>query len=102
MTVYYNAKLPTHIADRLHYSNPLVLSSRLAKRGSRAFALQKPEIFDGLEKAGFRVERDGDILYHINVRLGGHYMDVGASQLIIDGQVCGTDNKCHSRWPQRC
>ena len=85
--VFYNNKIPTYIADRLHYSNPLVVSSRLARRAARAHALQHPEKYDGLEKAGFRVERGGDLLYYINERLGAHYMDVGASQKIVDGQV---------------
>jgi putative flavoprotein involved in K+ transport len=48
------------------------------------------EFYDGLEKAGFRLDwgDDGSGLFMKYLRRGsGYYIDVGASQLIIDGEV---------------
>lgn len=47
-----------------------------------------PEIFEALEKVGFRVNvLFGDPAYHMLERLGGHYyMDLGCSAKIADGQ----------------
>lgn len=50
-------------------------------------ARQEPERFDALEKAGFLLDRDGDMIYQIFERFGGHYMDVGASKKISSGMV---------------
>lgn len=47
-----------------------------------------PERFDALERAGFKTERYGDIAFQVNEKLGGHYMDVGASAKIAKGLVC--------------
>lgn len=43
--------------------------------------------FDALENAGFRVDRSGDIVQILLERLGGHYVDVGASKKIAQGLV---------------
>jgi hypothetical protein len=45
------------------------------------------ERFDSLERAGFNVERYGDIIQIIYGRMGGHYMDVGVSAKIAQGLV---------------
>ncbi|EED18638.1 flavin-binding monooxygenase-like protein [Talaromyces stipitatus ATCC 10500] len=48
------------------------------------------EIISGLEKVGFKVDRgpdDGGIFMKYYQRGGGYYIDVGASQLIIDGKI---------------
>jgi hypothetical protein len=50
-----------------------------------AMARQEPERFDALEKAGFKTDRYGSITYHLYNRMGGHYMDVGASAKIAKG-----------------
>lgn len=45
---------------------------------------------DGLERAGFRIDygNDGSGIYRKYItRGGGYYIDVGASQLIIDGKI---------------
>lgn len=59
----------------------------------------KRELFDGLEKAGFACDRRGDFIDHLLVRFGGHYMNHGASEKIVEGKVsidalvrrCATD-----------
>lgn len=48
------------------------------------------EILDGLEKAGFKLDRGPDaagLFMKYFQRGGGYYIDVGASQLIIDGKI---------------
>ncbi|KAF9887104.1 hypothetical protein FE257_010598 [Aspergillus nanangensis] len=48
------------------------------------------ETLDGLERAGFQVDRgpdDAGLLMKYLQRGGGYYIDVGASQLIIDGKI---------------
>lgn len=47
-------------------------------------------LHEGLEKAGFKVDRGpdaGGIFMKYYQRGGGYYIDVGASQLIIDGKI---------------
>ena len=52
-----------------------------------ARARKEPERFDALEEAGFRTERYGSMTHHLFNRLGGHYLDVGASAKIARGLV---------------
>ena len=59
----------------------------LAHAGLHGRARQEPERYDGLEKAGFKLERDGEIMHNLFERYGGHYMDVGASAKIAKGLV---------------
>jgi hypothetical protein len=47
----------------------------------------EPERFDALEAAGFRVERNGNLINYVFGRYGGHYVDVGVSKMISDGLV---------------
>jgi hypothetical protein len=47
----------------------------------------EPERFNALEKAGFKISRDGLLAEHIFERFGGHYVDVGASAKISNGLV---------------
>lgn len=45
------------------------------------------ELFDNLEEAGFAVDRRGDFIDHLLVRFGGHYMNHGGSEKIIEGKI---------------
>ncbi|KAG7071325.1 Flavin-containing monooxygenase [Colletotrichum scovillei] len=45
--------------------------------------------FDALERAGFKTERFGDIISVLYDKLGGHYIDVGTSAKISQGQYVG-------------
>lgn len=40
-----------------------------------------------LENAGFKLDHEADITWYIFERLGGYYMDVGASAKIALGEV---------------
>jgi len=85
--VTYNATLPTNLADELTNSLPNGIVSLLQKGFLHHKAALEPERFDALERAGFKVERYGTLAHHIYERLGGHYVDVGASGKISKGLV---------------
>ena len=84
----YNAQVPTDTADRISLSNPTSISRLLSMASLNSMARQEPERFDALERAGFKVERYGDLYQCLYERFGGHYMDVGTSAKITNGQVC--------------
>lgn len=46
-----------------------------------------PQWFDQLERAGFKVDRYGELLKVIYERLGGHFVDVGSGDRIIKGEI---------------
>jgi len=87
----YNQQMPTKVADRIAYSNPLAIARLSNMRILHKMADEEPERFDALEKANFKLIRHGDIVYQLFERFGGHYMDVGASQKIAQGLVSTTD-----------
>ncbi|KAH8820696.1 dimethylaniline monooxygenase (N-oxide forming) [Xylogone sp. PMI_703] len=83
----YNAKTTTAVADNTGFSAPLAVGRLIAMAGLHHAAAQEPERFGGLRKAGFKVEQFGDIHHHLYERLGGHYIDVGASAKIAKGLI---------------
>jgi len=83
----YNEHVPTEVADRISYTMPLGVGRLSLMNAMHAMAAKEPERFDALERAGFRVERYPDLSYALSERLGGHYIDVGASKKIGDGLV---------------
>ncbi|KAK2686284.1 hypothetical protein QWA68_014845 [Fusarium oxysporum] len=78
----YNDKIPTEISDRLMFSNPVSIARKLSSKTFHAMARAQPERYEALERAGFKVNPFGDIQEAINIRLGGHYIDVGTSAKI--------------------
>ena len=83
----YNASFPTDLADKIGLTEPMAIQDLMSQAGMHAQARQEPERFDALEKAGFKTERYGSITHHLYNRMGGHYMDVGASAKIAKGLV---------------
>ena len=83
----YDGKTPTEVADRSSFSLPTAISRHLSMAGLNGMASQEPERFDALERAGFKVERYGDLTQCLYERFGGHYMDVGTSAKIANGSV---------------
>lgn len=83
----YNAETPIEKSDREGFSLPVSIRRQMAMNYLHTMARNDSERFDALEKAGFNVERYGDIAYVLFERLGGHYMDVGASAKISQGLV---------------
>jgi hypothetical protein len=77
----YNEQVPTVDADREGYTMPYAVTRLLSRKALHAMAAKEPERFDALERVGFRVERYGDIMYHICSALGGRSMPVVACKL---------------------
>ncbi|KAL6362256.1 hypothetical protein LRP88_04334 [Fusarium phalaenopsidis] len=83
--IVYNEKIPTEISDRAMFSNPVSIARLLSAKAFHAMARAQPERYEALERAGFKVDPFGDIQEAINIRLGGHYIDVGTSAKIGKG-----------------
>lgn len=81
---------PVDDADVLIHGLP---TSVLKAHQVKVNELQKvhdKETLDGLAKAGFKVDRGPDeagLFFKYFQRGGGYYIDVGASQLIVDGKI---------------
>ncbi|KAJ9614972.1 hypothetical protein H2200_001046 [Cladophialophora chaetospira] len=83
----YNPTVPIEEADRQIMAMPIAITRHASNLGTKKAANGEPERFDALERAGFRVERYGDLWQLLSDRLGGHYMDVGCSKKISDGLI---------------
>jgi cation diffusion facilitator CzcD-associated flavoprotein CzcO len=83
----YHEKAITVDADRREYSLPLSFYQNLANAMMKKLATEQPEQFDALERAGFRTEPVPNVLKIMLERQGGHYLDMGGSQMVIDGAI---------------
>ncbi|EHY59245.1 hypothetical protein HRR83_001485 [Exophiala dermatitidis] len=83
----YNDKMPTEVSDRVMLTNPVSISRIVSSKAFHAMARAQPGRWAALEKAGFKVDPYGDIQHAINVRLGGHYIDIGTSAKIAKGLI---------------
>ena len=83
----YNPTVPIEEADRQIMAMPIAITRHASNLGTRMAVSAEAERFDALERAGFRVERYGDLWKLLSDRLGGHYMDVGCSKKISEGLV---------------
>ncbi|GAW16513.1 hypothetical protein ANO14919_059420 [Xylariales sp. No.14919] len=81
---------PVDDADLLLHGLPTpVLKAIQIKVAERQAECDK-DMLDGLDKAGFKVDRGPDgagLFFKYFQRGGGYYIDVGASQLIADGKI---------------
>lgn len=75
-------------ADIRSLAYPNALSRKLGLLANRIRYTTQPDLYSDLKKVGFLLEQDDDLTRHICERLGGHYMDIGASKKIADGLVC--------------
>ncbi|KAH8665515.1 dimethylaniline monooxygenase (N-oxide forming) [Ilyonectria robusta] len=80
--VLYNNKILTEISDRGMISNPVSIARRFSAKTFHTITRAQPERHESLERAGFKVDPFSDIQDAINIRLGGHYIEVGASAKI--------------------
>lgn len=81
---------PTEDADVYGQSLPIPVQFALNIGLTERIAEREKENLEGLKKAGFEVDfgHDGSGIYRKYItRGGGYYIDVGASQLIIDGKI---------------
>lgn len=80
----------TEDADLLFKSTPNAVHHEMHKEVTAQIADYDRELLSGLKKAGFNVDMGYDgsgFLMKYYRRGGGYYLDVGASQLIIDGKI---------------
>ncbi|KAH8173800.1 pyridine nucleotide-disulfide oxidoreductase domain-containing protein [Sarocladium implicatum] len=81
---------PVEDADLLLHGLPTpVLKAHQIKTASLQAAHDK-DLLEGLERAGFKLDRgpdDAGLFIKYFQRGGGYYINVGASQLIVDGQI---------------
>jgi cation diffusion facilitator CzcD-associated flavoprotein CzcO len=81
---------PTEDADLFLWSMPSELFKTQQVKVTKAQEEHDKKILDGLEAAGFKTDRGpmgAGLLMKYFQRGGGYYIDVGASQLIIDGKI---------------
>jgi hypothetical protein len=84
---YYNDKTPIEEADRKVMGLPIAIIRHMTMLRYGSLAIKNPDRFDALERAGFRVERSGDLTKHLVQHNGAHYTDVGGSAKIAAGLV---------------
>ncbi|MEP0519741.1 MAG: NAD(P)/FAD-dependent oxidoreductase [Hyphomicrobiales bacterium] len=82
--------MTTQKADLIFASLPYALVPELQKPIYAAIKEQDTDFYDGLEKAGFQhdwgVDDSGLFVKYLR-RGSGYYIDIGASQLVIDGEI---------------
>ena len=81
---------PTEDADMIMWSFPSALMKADQVKVTKIQNENDKKILDGLRAAGFGVDMgdmDSGLLVKYFQRGGGYYIDVGASQLIIDGKI---------------
>lgn len=88
--LYYEGGPPVEQADLLDWSLPHEIVKAIhVDINTRQQGLDG-DILEGLNKAGFKTDRgpmNAGLFYKYIQRGGGYYIDVGTSQLIIDGKV---------------
>jgi cation diffusion facilitator CzcD-associated flavoprotein CzcO len=88
--MYEEGGPPIEDADIMGQSLPIPVQFALMVGLTKRIAAAESETLSGLEKAGFKLDfgADGSGIYRKYItRGGGYYIDVGCSQLIIDGKI---------------
>ncbi|KAJ7649638.1 hypothetical protein FB45DRAFT_986221 [Roridomyces roridus] len=87
---YWEGGPPADLLDRMAASFPNLMNIPLNQRLAAKIQEDQRELLDGLNKRGFKTNNGtletGFALLALE-RLGGYYVDVGASQLIVDGKI---------------
>lgn len=84
---HYHADNDPAVADREGFTYPNKILREIVNQGVHAGIRAHPGRFDALEKAGFKLDRFGDIYENLYVRFGGHYVDIGCSARIAKGEI---------------
>lgn len=78
-------------ADRMFLTLPTEISGQLARNLFRMLALQEPDRYAALQKAGFPVldsaEPNQALSSNLIERAGGHYVDIGGTELLAQGRA---------------
>ncbi|CAF9925944.1 MAG: hypothetical protein ALECFALPRED_003257 [Alectoria fallacina] len=80
----------TEDADLMFMSIPNAMLKRMHVDATKEIARRDADLLAGLQKAGFKLDNgpdDAGFFMKYFQRGGGYYIDVGASQLIIDGKI---------------
>ncbi|KAK5113297.1 hypothetical protein LTR85_010914 [Meristemomyces frigidus] len=85
--MHYHANNDAAAADRETFTYPNKIMRETLNRVMWMLVKHSSERFDALEKAGFKLDRYGDIYNNLYVRFGGHYVDIGASARIAKGEI---------------
>ncbi|KAE9407932.1 hypothetical protein BT96DRAFT_54915 [Gymnopus androsaceus JB14] len=89
--LYAEGALPTDIADRVSASFPLGFAAHgFAQRSTQLIAEKDKTLLEDLRKRGFKLNMgiDGTGFGLLAwTKASGYYLDVGASQMIIDGKI---------------
>ncbi|KAI0465993.1 hypothetical protein F4859DRAFT_339360 [Xylaria cf. heliscus] len=88
--LYKEGGPPTELADLLSWCTPQEVFKAIHVDINMKQQDFDKEILEGLNNAGFKTDRgpmDAGLSFKYLQRGGGYYIDVGASQLIIDGKV---------------
>jgi len=85
--VHYRRDTDIAEADRESFTYPNKVMRDIVNRATWNGIKNNAERFDALERAGFKVERYGDIYNNLYVRFGGHYVDIGACARIVKGEI---------------
>ncbi|KAF7917780.1 hypothetical protein BELL_0204g00010 [Botrytis elliptica] len=89
-SLYGENGISTFDADMVFHSMPNPVLKKLNVEGTKKVAKIDEKLLQGLEKAGFKLDKGPDgagLWIKYLQRGGGYYMDVGCSQLIIDGKI---------------
>ncbi|CAK5275373.1 unnamed protein product [Mycena citricolor] len=81
---------PTEIADIQTASVPMQVVELMAPRRTLKIAEADKDLLEGLKKCGFRLNlgyKDCGFSLAVWEHAGGYYIDVGTSQLLIDGKI---------------
>jgi cation diffusion facilitator CzcD-associated flavoprotein CzcO len=88
--VYSEDGPPVDDADMWLHGTPMSVLKRIQLTVTKLSQEKDRAILDGLAKAGFALDKgpdDAGLFMKYYQRGGGYYIDVGASQLIIDGKI---------------
>jgi cation diffusion facilitator CzcD-associated flavoprotein CzcO len=88
--IYHEHGEPTSDADVMAASTPILLGAELHRATSKLMAVMDAELLDGLHRAGFRTDYGTDgtgFLMKYYRQGGGYYVNVGASNLIVEGKI---------------
>jgi cation diffusion facilitator CzcD-associated flavoprotein CzcO len=88
--LYDESGPPTEDADTWLMGTPSSVLKLIQVKVTKLQGEKDKEILQGLEKAGFKLDQGPDgagLFMKYFQRGGGYYIDVGASQLIVDGKI---------------
>lgn len=81
----YNAETDVNPSDQADWGLPAPILGAVSSTMFGGWRKQNPEMYDRLEGRGFKTQIP-DMMKVLD-RAGGHYLDVGGSQMIIDGKI---------------